>query len=52
MTTWENVIKTGDVHAVKDYIASGANINAAGWEDGKTALMMTVGIGWKQQKQK
>ena len=37
MTTWEDVIKTGDVNAVKDYIAQGAAVSAKN-EKGKTAL--------------
>ena len=28
MTTWKGIIKTGDVQAVRDYIAAGADANA------------------------
>ena len=41
MTNWEDVIETGNVNAVKDYIASGADINERD-KDGKTAGTVTV----------
>ena len=28
MTTWKEIIKTGNVQAVRDYIAAGADANA------------------------
>ena len=37
MTSWEVIIKKGDVNAVKDYIAQGADINAKD-NKGNTAL--------------
>ena len=37
MTTWYEIIETGDIDAVRDYIASGADVNAKDSRD-KTAL--------------
>ena len=37
MTTWQDIIETGDVQAVRDYIAQGADVNAKD-DRGNTAL--------------
>ena len=43
MTTWKEIIKTGDVNAVKDYIAQGADVNA---KDNKGNTALHYAQGW------